>query len=103
MNAGRDTVMTFRDVLAVALAVFVLSAAPVALACESAGPNAHIGTVTAVDVQKNTLSLKDAESGMKLTFVASPDLLKTVKVNDQVKVTFTEDGKTLRATAITRG
>ena len=95
--------MTFRDVLAVALTVLVLSMAPVVLACESAGPNAHIGTVIAIDAQKNTLSLKDAESGKALTFVASPDLLKTVKVKDQVKVTFTEDGKTLRATAITRG
>ena len=95
--------MAFRDVVLVALTVLVLSTAPVALACESAGPNAHLGTVTAIDVQKNTLSLTDAESGMKLTFVASPDLLKTVQVNDQVKVTFTEDGKTLRATAITRG
>ena len=92
----------FRVIAAIALTVLVLSTAP-ALACESAGPNAHIGTVTAVDVDKKTLSLKDAETGKALTFAASPDLLKAVKVNDQVTVTFQADGATLRATRITKG
>ena len=83
--------------------VAMVLSAPVAFACTAAGPDAHIGTVTAVDSEKKTLRLKDAESGMELTFVAAPALLKTVKVNDEVTVKYKADGKTLRATSITQG
>jgi hypothetical protein len=91
-----------RAVLLVITVAMVLSA-PVAFACTAAGPDAHIGTVTAVDSEKKTLRLKDAESGMDLTFIAAPELLKTVNVNDQVTVKYKPEGRTLRATSITRG
>lgn len=76
-----------------------LMAAP-AVACESAGPDTHVGVVTGVDTAKNTVTLKDAETGAKLTFMTRPELLKGVRVNDQIVVGFAEDGQTLRATSI---
>ena len=95
--------MRLRHAVALVLAVVVLSAAPAAFACQAAGPNAHIGTVTAIDSEKKTLSLKDAESGMALTFVTTPELLKGVKVKDEVTVVYKSEGKTLRATSIKKG
>lgn len=95
--------MMLRHVALLVIIVAVVLSAPPAFACQAAGPNAHIGTVTAVDGEKKTLSLKDAESGMELTFVAAPELLKTVKVNDEVTVKYKPEGKALRATSITKG
>lgn len=92
-----------RHIALLVVTVAMVLSAPLALACTAAGPNAHIGTVTAVDGEKKSLSLKDAESGMELTFVAAPELLKTVKVNDEVTVKYKPEGKTLRATSITKG
>ena len=59
--------------------------------------------MTVVDSEKKTLRLKDAESGTELTFVAAPELLKTVKVNDEVTVKYKAEGRTLRATSVTKG
>ena len=95
--------MMLRRVALLVVTVAIVFAAPVAFGCTAAGPDAHIGSVTAVDGEKGTLRLKDTESGMELTFVAPPDLLKTVKVNDAVVVKYKTEGKTLRATSITRG
>jgi hypothetical protein len=73
-----------------------------ALACESAGPNAHIGTVTAIDNAQKTITLKDAESGKNLTFTATPELLRGIAVKDQVIVKYAADGARLRATSVTK-
>ena len=92
---------TTRLVLALVLSLMLLASAPAAFACEMAGPNAHMGTVTALSPQSFTL--KDAESGMNLTFAASPELLKGLAVKDQVTVVFAKEGQTLRATSIKKG
>ncbi len=78
----------------------MLSAAAPVLACDSAGPNTHVGIVTAVDRSRSTLTLKDAETGGPLTFRARPDLLRGVAPRDEVTVKFEPEGKTLRATSI---
>ena len=88
-------------VLALSLGTCLL-AAP-ALACDSAGPNTHVGVVTAVDRARSTLTLRDAETGGALTFVARPDLLRGIASNDRVSVTFAAEGKTLRATSVEKG
>ena len=95
--------MMLRHVALLMVAVAMVLSASLAFACTAAGPDAHIGTVTAVDSDKKTLRLKDAESGMELTFVAAPELLKTVKVNDEVTVKYKPEGKALRAMSITKG
>ncbi len=85
-------------VLALSLVLSLASAAP---ACESAGPNTHIGVVTAVDRQ--SLTLKDAESGMKLTFVATPEQLKGIAVKDNVTVVFSPEGEKLVVKSVKKG
>jgi hypothetical protein len=95
--------MMLRRVFSLAL-LLVLAATPIAaFACESAGPNTHVGVVTAIDSAKQSLSLKDAESGKVLTFSASADLLKGIAPRDQVIIVYAAEGKTLRATSIKKG
>ncbi len=86
--------------LALAISMMELSAAVPALACDSAGPNTHVGVVTAVDRARSTLTLKDAETGSPLTFLAQPDLIRGIAPKDEVIVKFTPEGKTLRATSV---
>ena len=91
-------------ILALAISLVTLAAAPAAWGCSVAGPNTHIGTVTAVDTGQHTLTMKDAETGENLTFVAEkPEMLKGIAPRDQVTVVFTAQGKTLRATSIKKG
>ncbi len=91
-------------IFALAIALVTLAAASAAWGCSVAGPNTHIGTVKAVDIAQSTLTVKDAETGEDLTFVAdTPEMLKGIAPRDRVTVVFTEQGKTLRATSITKG
>ena len=91
-------------ILALALALVALSAGPQAWGCSIAGPNTHIGTVTAVDTAQHTLTMKDAETGEHLTFIAEkPEMLRGIAPRDQVTVVFTAQGKTLRATSVKKG
>jgi hypothetical protein len=87
-------------ILALAISMLGLSAAAPASACDSAGPNAHVGVVTAVDRARSTLTVKDAETGSPLTFLAQPDLIRGIAPKDEVIVKFTPDGGTLRATSV---
>ena len=92
-----------RRMLVLGSTMFVLATAAPSLACESAGPNTHIGVVTAIDGQANTFALKDAESRMNLTFRATAEQLRGLAVGDHVTVTYSEDGKALRARTIRKG
>ncbi len=89
-------------VLTVAALITVLSSTSAALACEAAGANAHVGIVTAVDHTRSTLTLRDAETGKPLTFMASRDLLRGIAAKDTVTVRFAPEGQTLRATSIAK-
>ncbi|MBI5449736.1 MAG: hypothetical protein HY940_00095 [Gammaproteobacteria bacterium] len=68
---------------------------PVAHACSAAGPNAHIGTVIAVDNSAGTLTLLDQETGRPITLRASMRLLSMVPMTIQVHVAVTRNGNTL--------
>ena len=48
-------------VAAVILAVFVLGSVTTAWACKSAGPNKHVGSVTAIDAKAKTFTIRDAD------------------------------------------
>ena len=85
---------------AIALGLLWLGGSPAALACKALGPNKHVGVVQAINTQLKTFSIKDAESGMEMTFEASPQLLERVKVNTQVIVTYGAEGERLKAQAI---
>ena len=93
--------MTFIRLFALMLSLVTASLAPQALACELAGPNAHVGIVTALD--QKSLILKDAGSGMDLTFVATPEQLKGVAVKDTVTVVFSPEGGKLVARSVKKG
>lgn len=93
--------MTLVRLFALMLFLVMASLAPQALACQMAGPNAHFGIVTALD--QKSLTLKDAESGMDLTFVARPDQLKGVALKDRVTVVFSSEGEKLVAKSVKKG
>ncbi len=82
--------------------ITMLSSTSAALACEAAGPDAHVGIVTAVDQTRSTLTLRDAETGKRLTFQAGPDLLRGIAPKDMVTVRFTPEGQELKATSIAK-
>lgn len=77
------------------LAIVLTALAPAwAEACKSAGAFKHVGVVTAVDAAALTLTIKDAETGHPITFIATAKQLKDIKPGDQVMVGFLEkDGK----------
>jgi hypothetical protein len=81
----------------------VCTAVGAAFACEGAGPNTHMGVVMAVDLHVKTLTLKDAQTGKPLTFNATPEQLRGVKVNDEVAVVYAVEGTSMRATSIKKG
>ncbi len=65
-----------------------LAPAPAAWACSAAGPQAHVGRVTAVDPRGGTFTLQDAETGRPITFRAEARLLRQVRVGQQVLVRY---------------
>ncbi len=57
------------------MVVLVLFATP-ALACSVAGPNKHVGQVTAVNAKAGTFTILDAETRKPIVFTASDGLIK---------------------------
>jgi hypothetical protein len=78
----------------VIIAVVLLAFVGVALAAEMSG------TVTAVDLQKNTISLKSQTMDVSYD-CEEGSLLKDVKVGDQVTVEYKETGGKKVATKVT--
>jgi hypothetical protein len=69
-----------------------------ALACSVAGPNKHVGEVTAVDNTSATFTIMDAETRAPITFQASAAILKNVSsAKGQVMVSYEEKGDDLVA------
>ena len=81
-------------------AVFVLAASSIGLACTAAGPNKHVGVVLAVSSGDNSFTIRDAETNSPMTFEATGSILKELKVQDQVVVTYKEEGGNLVAMEI---
>ena len=89
-------------ILLLALTGLVFISGSSASACEAAGPNTHVGAVTAIDPAGKTFTLKDAETTRPIVFLTTTEQLKGVKVKDEVAVTYVAEGKQLRATSIKR-
>ncbi len=60
-------------------------------ACKSAGPNKHIGAITAIDAKNGTFTIRDAETDHLMTFKAADKILKELKVQDRVMVSYKEE------------
>lgn len=71
-----------------------------ALACESAGPNMHVGPVTGIDEAAKTFTILDAETQKNIEFNASKEILKTVASKKQVIVEYHKDEKGLLALSV---
>ena len=74
-----------------ALAVFLAGPVGTGWACKSAGPNKHVGSVTAIDAKAKTFTIQDAETGQPMTFAATDKILKELKVKDRVMVGYKEE------------
>lgn len=87
---------------AVALAAVFLLGPGVSrsMACKGAGPDKHIGNVTAVDAKALTLTIRDAETSNLMTFKAEESLLAGIKESDRVMIQFKEEEGQLIAVAI---
>jgi len=79
----------------VMLASLVLFAATPTFACSVAGPNKHVGQVTAVNTRAGTFTILDAETKKPITFAASAGILKdAAKAKGSVMVSYEQsDGK----------
>lgn len=87
--------------LVVALLTLLAAAGPAA-ACEMAGPNTHVGAVLTIDGSRAGFTLRDMQTRRPITFLASPELLAGVRVNDEIVVVYTPEGESLRAKSIRR-
>jgi Cu/Ag efflux protein CusF len=87
-------------IAALAIAMPLVAVPVGALACKSAGAFKHVGVVAAVDTKALTVTIKDAETGEPITFVATAKQLKDIKPGDQVMIGFTEKDGTLTAVQI---
>ncbi len=86
--------MVFNTVLFLAMAF----GSQMVLACNVAGPNKHVGQVTAVDKGKETFTIMDAETRAPITFRASTAILKDVSsASGQVMVSYEAKGNDLVA------
>ncbi len=80
-------------IIAVTLLAVSAVAAP-AWACKVAGPDKHVGVVTAVDSESGTFTIMDVETNAPITFQASAKLIKQAKqAQGQVMVSFKEEGQ----------
>jgi hypothetical protein len=87
-------------VMGVMLAVWVLGSVTSSWACKSAGPNKHVGQITAIDAKSDTFTIRDAETDHLMTFEASNLILKDLKINDRVMVGYKDDDGKMIATDV---
>ena len=65
-----------------------------AMACKAAGKDKHVGVVMNIDQKTGTFTIKDAETEHLMTFQATAEQLRELKMKDQVMVSYKEkDGK----------
>lgn len=65
-----------------------------AIACKAAGKDKHVGIVMNIDQKTGTFTIKDAETENPMTFQATTEQLRELKMKDQVMVSYKEkDGK----------
>ncbi len=92
--------LVIHAIAAVAIALPIVAGPGSALACKSAGAFKHVGVVSAVDTKALTVTIKDAETGEPITFVATAKQLQDIRPGDQVMIGFIEKDGTLTAVQI---
>lgn len=76
---------------ALILAGFALGMASESLACKAVGPNKHVGSITTINTEAGTFTIKDAETGSLISFEATHKILNDLSVKDRVLVSYKED------------
>ena len=87
-------------VIGLLVAGFMFGVAMESEACSSAGPNKHVGNVTAVNLDAETFTILDAETGSPISFEATSNILKDLTVEDRVMVSYQENEGKLTAVEI---
>ena len=88
-----------RKVLGIISAVlFALPA--VGLACSAAGEGVHLGEVLGVDKAAGKFTIRDAQTGAPITFMADDGNLNGLDACARVTVEFEEAGEALKAIGI---
>lgn len=71
-------------------------------ACESAGPDTHIGQLMSVDAKGKTFTIQDAQSRSPITFVANNEIIEGLKeANGSIMVNYKETEDQLTAVGVT--
>lgn len=65
--------------LTTTLLLGTLFGASAAQACEAMGPSTHMGSLMSVDATKHTFTIRDAQSSSPITFVASKEIITSLK------------------------
>ena len=82
------------------LAGLIMGPADVSLACKAAGPNKHVGNITAINDTGGEFTILDAETGKPMTFQATPKILKDLQVEARVMVSYKEEEDKLIAVEV---
>ena len=92
-----------RTLTTLALAVAITPA--IGFACDSAGPQTHIGSVVSIDAAKMTFTIKDAQTRDSITFIADSseimNSLKSAKGSIRVNYEDIDDSVNLKAVGVT--
>lgn len=78
-------------ITAIFVGVFFLGGVATTWACQSAGPNKHVGAITAIDAKAKTFTIQDAETNHPMTFEATDKVLRELKLQDRVLVGYKEE------------
>ncbi len=83
------------------LAAFLSLVSAFAWACDAAGPNTHVGPVTAIDHSGGTFTIIDAQTHLPITFSAPESIIKeAARGGDSLAVSFREEKGRLIAVGI---
>ncbi|MBL1276780.1 MAG: hypothetical protein COB30_011895 [Ectothiorhodospiraceae bacterium] len=71
--------MNKKIILTGALLLGTLFASSATLACDAMGPSTHMGQLVSVDADKQTFTIRDAQSSSPITFVATDEIITGLK------------------------
>jgi len=92
--------MKYSSLITTSLAALFLLGTSTSFACDSMGPNTHVGEITSIDSEAQTFTIRDAETNKPITFSADNKImLELAGINNhQVIVGYAEvDGKLIAA------
>jgi hypothetical protein len=95
--------MTKRNTFIITAIFASLFASSVVMACDAMGPSKHMGQLMSINAEKNTFTIRDAQSQSPLTFNANNDILTGLKsASGSIMVNYEEnDAGGLNAVGVT--